>query len=137
MHLLSPGGTKLTTEKWAKETAKRKVTEEIHCPGFDYFRTVNQVFPPAPAPGSANLAHPQFLSNRTPLPTRVRKEKGGAHVVQAGKIRIIILRRFIIPWTGPVREKFAGGDGSAQFFPWSDFPAGLSLRRRGRRVPRK
>jgi hypothetical protein len=71
------------------------------------------------------------------LPTRIRKEKGGAHGVQVEKIRILILRRFLIPWTGPVRGKFAGGDGSAQVFPWSDFPAGPSLRRSGRRVPGK
>jgi hypothetical protein len=67
-------------------------------------------------------AHPQFLSKRTPLPTRVRKEKGGAHGVQAGKIRIIILRRFIIPWTGPVRGKFAGGRWFCSVFPLELFP---------------
>ena len=65
----------------------------------------------------APLAHPQFLSKRSPLPARVRKEKGGAYGIQAGKIRIIILRQFIIPWTGPVRGKFAGGDGIAKFPP--------------------
>jgi hypothetical protein len=90
-----------------------------------------------PVKDPGELAHPQFLSKRTPLAIRVRKEKGGAHGVQAGKIRIIILRRLIIPWTGPVRGKFAGGDGSAQFYSWSYFPAGLSLRRRGRWFPRK
>jgi len=69
-----------------------------------------------------DLAHPQFLNQKTPLPTRVRKEKGGAHGVQAEKIRIIILRRFIIPWTGPVPGKFKRGDGFAEFSPEMIFP---------------
>jgi hypothetical protein len=83
------------------------------------------------------LARPQFFGKRSLLPARIRKEMGRSHGVQAGKIRIIILRRFIIPWTGPSLEGICRGRWFCSVSPLSYFPSGLSLRRRRGRVHRK
>jgi hypothetical protein len=81
-----------------------------------------------------SLAHPQFFWQKKPLASKSSEREGGAHGVQAGKIRIIILRRFIIPWTGPVLEGICRGRWFCSVIPWSYLPAGLSLRRRRGRV---
>jgi hypothetical protein len=56
---------------------------------------------------------------------------GYSHGVQAGGIRIIILRRLFFHRVGAVPGSFARADGFAPSCLWRYFLAGLSLRKIG------
>jgi len=72
-----------------------------------------------------------------PMAGKTWKREGLAHGIQAGGIRIIILRRLFFHRVGPVPGRFAKEDGLAPSCLWSYFPAGLSLRRIGGKEIRK
>jgi len=79
------------------------------------------------------LSRPRF-SRKEPMDGKNPEERRGAHGVQAGGIRIIILRRLFFHRVGPVPRGFAREDVLARSCLCRYFPAGLSLRRIGGKV---
>jgi len=79
---------------------------------------------------------PQFL-RKPRSPRKLREEGRRTHGLQAGGIRIIILRQLFFHWDGPVPRKFERYDVFAQSSLWGNLLSGLSLRRIGGKVIRK
>jgi hypothetical protein len=89
-----------------------------------------------PARREESLPTPAFCG-KNPWPRITRKREKLTHGVQAGGIRIIILRQLFFHWVGPVPGRFVRGDVIDPSCPWSYFLAGLSLRKIGGKVIRK